>query len=194
MNDALAELRRSAAVELDRLDGSETGRVEDDAEPVDELVAAAMLDNPRSDTWLAVIEELALTGPTVDRPAGAAATLATTTWSAAPVSVEQALRVPRRDARMGLRSAFALNVDAADELLERPAAALTQRPPQAVRALARIVGRPVGELFADIAASARASSGFVYAYRPGESATDPAASPIENSMDALVDWGHELLS
>ena len=62
-----------------------------------------------------------------------------------------------------------------------------------MRNLGRLADRPVGELLADIASSWRSSSDFVYAYRPGVEADEPAETDTVRNMAELVAWGEQLL-
>lgn len=194
MNDPLGALRRAAADETGLPEAADVRLRHQDLDRLDHLTQAFFASEPLSDAWVAVIEDLALTGPVVDRPPGAAAKAAKAPRSARSVTVESALHLSAREARQHLQVAFALSADAAEELLERPAAALSQRQPQEVRNLAGLANRPVAELFADIASSWRASGGYVYAYRPGETPDEPAVSAGADQMTTLIDWGEALLS
>jgi hypothetical protein len=194
MNELLDALRAAAAEELSLLEASDAAPSEVESERLDQLLELFFAAQPPSETWLVVVEDLALREPAVDGPPGAAAKTAAAPRLARPVTVEGALEVPEREARQHLQAAFGLGIDAAEELLERPAAALAQRQPRDVRNLAELASRPVGELFADIASSWRASSGYVYAYRPGEVPDKPAVSAASNEIATLIDWGEALLS
>jgi hypothetical protein len=194
MNDPFGALRAAAAEEAFVPDTADAGLPHQDSDRLDRLLETFFASEPPSETWLAVLEDLALRGPVVDQSRGAAAKTAKGPRSARSVTVEGALHVPAGEARQHLQTAFAMSADAADELLERPAAALAQRQPQEVRNLAGLVKRPVAELFADIASSWRASGGYVYAYRPGETPDEPAVSAADNQIASLIDWGEALLS
>jgi hypothetical protein len=194
MNENLAVLRAAAseeARELETADILEPGR---GAERLDRALEVFFATEPPTETWLAIVEDLALQGPITDSSPSQAAKTAATPRSAPPVSVEEALRSPRRIAREHVQAALGLGADAAEEFLERPAAALAQRKAEEVRDLATRVGRPLGELFADIASSWRASIGYVYAYRPGEAPETPALSAASTDIAVLVDWGEALFS
>lgn len=194
MNDSLAALRCAALEEVRQFATFDIEAPSRGSESLDQILETFFATNPPTETWLAILEHLALEGPTVDGSTGEAAKTAATPRSALPVSVEDALDLPTRAARAHLQAAFGLGADAADELLARPAAALAQRKPEDVRNLAGLVGRPLGELFADIASSWRASTGYVYAYRPGEASETPALSAADTDIAILVDWGEALFS
>lgn len=194
MNELLDALRAAAAEELSLAGASAAAPSEVGSERLDQLLELFFETEPPSETWLVVVEDLALNEPALDRGPGAAAKTAATPRPARPVTVEDALKVPGREARRHLQAAFGLGVDAAEELLERPAAALARRQPEDVRALAGFVGRPLGELFADIASSWRAGAGYVYAFRPGEVPDEPAVSAASNEIALLIDWGEALFS
>src|SRR5450759_2708909 len=163
MSDLLGALRAAAADEARLAEPSDVGPPHPDSARLDLWLEAFFAEEPPSETWLAVLEDIALRGPTVDRGPSVAAKTAHAARPARPVSVEGALQESARVAREHLQVAFHLGADAAEELLERPAAALSQRPPEDVRQLAMLAQRPAAALFADIAASWRASAGYVYA-------------------------------
>lgn len=194
MNDELEKLRGAATIEVGALEADD-GAVDSTAEPygLDDLIEQYFLLAPASDMWLAIIEELA-SRPMSDAPAGAAAETARRPRQARSVTVEAALGVPLRDARRYLQASLGLGADAAEEFLERPAASLATQSPEGVRRLAELAQRPLGELFSDIASSWRASGNYVYAYRPGLTAEEPALAASERDMAALVDWGAALLA
>lgn len=194
MNDPLGALRIAAAEEAGRAEAADTPTPDQDLDRLDQLMETFFASEPASEAWSAVLEDLAVRGPVVDQLPGAAAKTAKSPRAARSVTVEGALRAPARDARRHLQAAFALGADAAEELLERPAAALAQRKPDDVRNLAKLAKRPVAELFAEIASSWRASGGYVYAYRPGETPDEPAVSVGGNQIATLIDWGEALLS
>jgi hypothetical protein len=153
-----------------------------------------LAEEPLSEAFAAALEELAraLTWP--EAPAGRAAASASRPRSAHSVSVAEAFLAPSGAVRSAIEAFFGLNRDAADLLLDRPAAALLTYPPQVVASAAAACGTPLGELFGAVADSSRLSGAFVYPYRPGVARAEPA-SRIEGgtSMDALVAWGNELL-
>lgn len=194
MNDMVAALRRAAEDELPSLEALPAAEPITAQEPLDEALAAFFSTQPPTAFWLAVIEEVATFGAIEDSPAGPAAATAQRQRPANPITVEEAIAVPLREARAHLQAAFGIGADAAEELLERPAAALTRRTPAEVRDLAQLTGRPAGHLFADIASSWRSSSGHVYAYRPGIEADAPAESDAHRDLADLVAWGEQLLS
>ena len=194
MNDPFGALRTAAAEEARRAETADTNAPDQDLDRLDQLIRTFFASEPASEAWSAVLEGLALRGPIVDQLPGAAAKTARTPRSARSVTVEGALHASTSEARRHLQAAFALSADAAEELLERPAAALAQRKPEDVRNLAGLAKRPVAELFAEIASSWRASGGYVYAYRPGEAPDEPAVSAAGTQIATLIDWGEELLS
>jgi hypothetical protein len=194
MSEMITALRRAANAELPSLEAAPPAQPEAPSGYLDEALAAFFSTMPPTDLWLAVIEELAETGEVEDVPAGPAAAAAQRLPRARPISVEEALRLAPRESRAHLQTALHLSADAAEELLERPAAALARRTPAEVRALARLVARPTGELFADIASSWRSGLGFVYAYRPGVEAETPAESDANRDLSDLIDWGEALLA
>ncbi len=193
MNEMVAALRRAAQDELPSLETSPAAEPITAEEPLDEALAAFFLAQPPTAFWLAVIEEVANFGAVDDSPAGPAAATAQRPPAARPITVEEAIALPLREARAHLQAAFGIGADAAEELLERPAAALARRTPAEVRGLAQLAGRPAGHLFADIASSWRSSSGHVYAYRPGVEADTPAESDAHRDVADLVAWGEQLL-
>ena len=194
MNDPFGALRTAAAEEAGRAEAADTHAPDQDWDRLDQLMETFFASEPASEAWSAVLEDLALRGPVVDQLPGAAAKTARTPRSARSVTVEAALHAPAWEARRHLEAAFALGADAAEELLERPAAALAQRKPEEVRNLAGLAKRPVAELFADIASSWRASGEYVYAYRPGETPDEPAVRAAGNEIATLIDWGEALLT
>jgi hypothetical protein len=187
-------LRTAAAEEAGRAETTDTHAPDQDLDRLDQLIEAYFASEPASDAWSAVLEDLALRRPVVNPLPGPAAKTARTPRSARSITVEGALHTSAREARRHLQAAFELGADAAEELLERPAAALAQRKPEDVRNLAGLAKQPVAELFAEIASSWRASGGYVYAYRPGEAPDEPAVSAAGTQIATLIDWGEALLS
>lgn len=153
-----------------------------------------LAEEPLSDAFTAALDELARASTWVNAPAGRAAASAVRPRSARSLSVSEAFLAPSGAVRSAVEAFFGLNRDAADLLLDRPAAALLTYPPQVVANAAAACGTPLGELFGAIADSSSLSGAFVYPYRPGVARAEPA-SRIEGgtSMDALVAWGYELL-
>jgi hypothetical protein len=192
MTDPLGALRAAAAREVELLDSIDRPPQEEDG--LDRLLETFITTEPASETWMDVLEDLALREPIFGRPPAAAARAARASRSPRPVTVEEALHAPAPQARQYLQTALALSADAADALLELPAAALAQRQPQQVRSLAGLANRPLGPLFADIGSSWRASGGYVYAYRPGGTPDEPAIRATEHAIGALLEWGRALLS
>jgi hypothetical protein len=193
MNEMIAALRRAAQDELPSLEASPAAAPITALEPFEEALAAFFSTQPPTAFWLAVIEEVATFGTIEDSPAGLAAATAKRPPPARPITVEEAIALPLREARAHLQVALRIGTDAAEELLERPAAALARRTPAEVRDLAGLARRPAGQLFADIASSWRSSSGHVYAYRPGVEDVAPAESGARPELPDLVAWGEQLL-
>jgi hypothetical protein len=193
MNDRLREILKDLEAELAEAELTphpEPGR---EAPQVASLVRY-LAEEPLSEVFTAAVDELARASTWFDAPAGRAAASAARPRSARSLSVAEAFLAPSGAVRSAIEAFFGLNRDAADLLLDRPAAALLTYSPQVVAGAAGACGTPLGELFGAIADSSRLSGGFVYPYRPGVARTEPA-SRIEGgtSMDALVAWGNELL-
>lgn len=193
MNDQLREILTDLEAELAEAERAPL--------PGPSLTAAQMAsllgylaEEPLSDAFTAALDDLARASTWVDAPAGRAAASAARPRSARSLSVAEAFLEPSGAVRSAIEAFFGLNRDAADLLLDRPAAALLTYPPQMVANAAAACGTPLGELFGAIADSSRLSGAFVYPYRPGVARAEPA-SRIEGgtSMDALVAWGNALL-
>jgi hypothetical protein len=109
-------------------------------------------------------------------------------------SVVEALAAPATTARSALTTILDISVDAAELLLERPASVLLTYAPPRVAALAVACGQTRGRIFAAVADSVRAGDPYVYAYRPGPPAAEPArlASDSTSTAQELLAWGREL--
>lgn len=193
MTDPIAELRMAVNELLRSSDSSEASGFELGLDPLDDMLVAFFASEPASDTFAAGLLELAASEADVEVRPGRAAAQAAAPQRAVAVSVEDALGLPTGAARSALVRSLGLNADAADEFLERPAAALAQRGPAQVRHLATLVGRPAAELYLAIAESWRSTAGFAYPYRPGVAPEEPAAVPEGAGLGPLIDWGVELL-
>ena len=151
-------------------------------------------EEPLSGAFRAALDELARASTWTDAPLGRAAASAARPRSAGSQSVGEAFLAPSGAVRSAIEAFFGLNRDAADLLLDRPAAALLMYPPHVVANAAAACGTPLGQLFGAVANSSRLSGGFVYPYRPGAVGSEPA-SRVESgtSMEELVAWGSKLL-
>jgi hypothetical protein len=158
---------------------------------IDEVLYAFFSRVPESEGFGIALDALAEETSWHNAPAGtAAATARELAAGRLPRDVVTALGVPRRQAREAVEQALDLAHDAADLLLDRPAAVLLTFQPSRVRRLADICERIPGELFAQIASSSRASDGHVYAYRPGTIPDTPVRRAAEPSgATRLVEWG-----
>lgn len=193
MNDELQEIRTD--LEREASESSIAPRAGSDLTPKQLASLLEFLrDEEPSVALMAILDELARQSVVQGAPAGRAAVSAARPRSSDPVSVAEAFLAPSGRVRSAIESALGLNRDAADLLLDRPAAALVRYPPGAVAVAAAACETPLGELFGAVADSTRSSGGFVYPYRPGERKAEPAARiDVGDSMDELVAWGEELL-
>lgn len=191
MTDELKRLRGAARAETDPV---EAGPIAADAE-VDELLTAYFRGASASNAFAAALDAIAAGSAWPDAPSGKAAAIARAARPGTPATVSGALGVPLTRGREAIVRSLALGPDAADSLLDRPAAALLRYEPDAVRRLSEFCGRSPGGLFAAIAASSRASGDFVYAYRPAAAADTPARR-LEEPMagDALLEWGYRFFA
>ena len=193
MNDPLDDILTDLEAEAAAADqAAPTGQDLTDSQTASLL--EVLSEEPLSDAFTAALDELARRSSWADAPPGRAAVSATRPRSARSVSVAEAFRAPSGAVRSAIEAFFELNRDAADLLLDRPAAVLLTYSPDRVADAARACGTELGELFGAVADSSRLSGGFVYPYRPGGAGTEPA-SRIEGgtTMDELVAWGNELL-
>lgn len=186
MNEWLKSIRAAARVELEALDDVVADQ------QIDQVLDAFFSPLPDSEQFGIALEALAEQTSWHDAPAGTAAARARELAAGpSPMDVLTALGVPRSQAREAVERALDVSREAADLLLERPVAVLLTHDPSRARLLADICERTPGELFATIASSARASGGYVYAYRPGTSPDTAARRPGEPSDTAsLVEWGY----
>jgi hypothetical protein len=190
MTDDLARLRAEALEELAELQGT-SEPASDDREADDLLLIA---HQPESAAFIAALEFLAQNSRWADAPSGRAAATAKSLGPATPTTVLGGLAAPAAKVRAAIERGLYLGRDAAELLLDRPAAALMTYDPVSVRQVAKLVDRNPGELFAAVAASARSSGQYVYAYRPGGAADGPAQRPSETlSSDPLLTWGLRLM-
>jgi hypothetical protein len=149
---------------------------------------------PAGDAFTAALEALSQSAAWPDAPAGRAASSAASHRLALSRTVGETLSAPTSHARSALVGSLSLNPDAADRLLDLPAAALLKYPPSAVADVADRCGQSRGEIFKAIADSSRMSGGYVYPYRPGPPVAEPAKR-VEDDADALgvlIAWGREL--
>lgn len=198
MNDPLSRLR--ADLDAGFPDGgdwpeSDKAAASDD---LDEFLLTFYRSQPASETYLAVLDALAEAEAAADAHPGRAAASAQSLRGkrgARSSSVEQALRCPAYLARAALAAALRITSDAADLLLNRPAAVLLTYSPDAVAAAGDACGRGRGELFRAIADSSRVTGDFVYPYRPGVAAVEPARRAVDQSdaLGELVAWGRAFL-
>lgn len=194
MTDPILELRAAVNELLAQPDPAEDSDSDAKSDSLDRAMVAFFASEPPSSTFAAVLVELAAGDIDVAVRPGRAAALAAAPQPARAISVEEALRLPTGVARAALQRALALNSDAADEFLERPAAALARRSPGQIRHLAALARRPLPELYRAIADSWRSNAGFAYAYRPAVQTDLPAEVPEGTGLGPLIDWGIELLS
>lgn len=185
MAESTRDLRAAARAELEVATGAR------DAPEVDELLAQFFAATPESNTYLEALDSLAQETAWMNVPAGRAASAVGGKSAGTPSDVASALGVPRRQAMHAVELRLGLGADAADLLLDRPAASLVTFEAARVRALAVECQVMPGQLFADIAASMRSSRGYVYAYRPGSAPTTPAKRVTEPSgAPTLLEWGY----
>lgn len=185
MNEPIRHLRSAARAEAQLV-------IPDEANDprAEELLDAYFAEVPESNTFLAALDVLGEITAWPDAPAGSAAASASALAPVrTPSDVASVLGIPRRQAREAIESSLVLTRDAADVLLDRPAAVLLRYDPSAVRGLTELCGRPPGQLFARIASSTRASGGYVFPYRPGDQSTAPVKR-LDEAPASLLDWGY----
>jgi hypothetical protein len=188
MDDWLRSMRAAAQAEQAELEDDDGGT----DRQVDYVLAGFFASVPESEGFEIAIDVLAEDTSWSNAPAGAAAASARKVAAGpSPSDVVTALGVPGRQARGAVERALDLSRDAADLLLDRPAAVLLTFDPSRVRRLADLCQRAPGELFALIASSSRSSGGYVYAYRPGTTSDAAARRAAEPSgAGSLVEWGY----
>ncbi len=189
MDDWLRSVRASARADVAELDdGDEVA-----SPKVDDVLAGFFSGVPVSTEFEFALDALAGAMSWSTAPAGAAAASARKPPAAGPLpsDVVSALGVPGRQAREAVEQVLGLSRDAADVLLDRPAAVLLTFDPSRVRRLGDHCQRAPGELLAAIASSSRSSGGYVYAYRPGPVSETAARRPDEPSAaGSPVEWGY----
>ncbi len=194
MNDALSRLRADVDAEMSETGDALVPADADLSEDLEELLVDHYAAEPASDAFIAALEALSQSEAWHEAPAGRAASSARAHRSTRTRTVGEALNVTTSLARSALVRSLGLNRDAADLLLDRPAAALLKYPPDAVAGAVDLCGRPRGEIFKAIADSSRMSGGYVYAYRPGPESAEPAKRAAEDAdpLAELIAWGRGL--
>jgi hypothetical protein len=194
MNDHLSRLRADADAEISESSDALVPADADLPEDLERLLANHYASEPTSQMFTAALEALSQSAAWPDAPTGRAAKSATFRPSARARTVGEALNVPISQARSTLAGSLNINPDAADLLLDLPAAALLRYPPGAIAAAADGCRRPRGEVFKAIADSCRMSGGYVYPYRPGPTPAAPAKRVDDDAdaLGALISWGREL--
>lgn len=164
------------------------------AAAADWLIEAHFAAEPPSATFLAALDNLGEASAFNEAPAGRAAASASRPRAVRGATVSGAVAATIAQARGALVRNLGISADAADLLLDRPAAALMAYPAARIAAVADACGRLRGELFRAVADSARMSGGFVYAYRPGPAPSEPATRAAEepDQIAELVAWGRDL--
>jgi hypothetical protein len=194
MNDPISRLRADVDAEISESSDALVPAEADLPEDLERLLANHYASEPTSQTFTAALEALSQSAAWPDAPAGRAAKSATFRPSARARTVGEALNVPISQARSALAGSLNINADAADLLLDLPAAALLKYPPAEVAAAADGCRRQRGEIFKAIADSSRMSGGYVYPYRPGPTPAEPVRRVDDDAdaLGALISWGHEL--
>lgn len=194
MNDPLSRLRADVDAEL-----TETGDVAvaggvDLPEELEKLLVDQYAAEPVSEAFVAALEALSRSAAWHEAPAGRAASSARAHPAARTRSVGEALNAATSQARSALERSLGLNRDAADLLLDRPAAVLLTYPADAVARAVDLCGRPRGEIFKAIADSSRMSGEYVYPYRPGPTTAEPAKRAADDAdpLAEVIAWGRDL--
>lgn len=198
MDDTLRTLLDDVEAETVEAGDAEAGDAEAPAGPevaaaADRLIQAHFAAEPPSATFLAALDRLGQVTAFNEAPAGRAAASASRARSVRGETVSGAIAATIAQARGALVRNLHIGADAADLLLDRPAAALMAYPAARIAAVADLCGRLRGELFRAVADSARSSGGFVYAYRPGPAPSEPATRAAEepDQIAEIAAWGRE---